>query len=199
MQFNPIHMQRCLAKVAEIVEQYRLTHIAADDPCRSVGNLRHTVETYLQVGVNLIQLPLQRANSVVLGMFIMKSDRTFDICFVADLTPEWKRFVICKELFHILIDQEQYRDMDIAAHVDALTVAFPQDDSRPRPSVVAEFLAEVAAMEFLFPRDRRLQELANTRSVTDIGQRYDVPLLFVERYLSTPFIENLDPDRINAV
>lgn len=200
MNVNLAHLQRCLDKVQEIVVQYRLVHIGSDDPCRSVGNLKTTVETYLNVKVQLFELPLVRESSVVLGMFVMtKADSTYDICYVSDLAEDWKRFVICKELFHILIDQELYRDMDIAAHLDALTIAFPQDDSRPRASVMAEFLAEVAAMEFLFPRARRVVEQANGLTLKQIGLRYQVPLFFVEKYLSAPWMKNLDPVRILAV
>lgn len=199
MLVNPLHLQRCLDKVREIVDQYQLSHIGADDPCRSVGNLKATVETYLDCRIQVLAMPLAAKENVVHGMFIMKGSNSFDICYVSDLEHDWRRFVVCKELFHILLDQESYRDMDILEHVLALTTYFPQDDSKPRASVVAEFLAEVAAMEFLLPRVARLQVLKDSIALATVSSRYHVPLLFVERYLSESWMANLDPATISAV
>lgn len=191
-----------MSKVAEIAHQYTLTHIGADDPRRSVDLLRDTVQTYLGVRVHLFRLPVSAADSVVHGSFAMKPNGEFDICFADGLTIDWLRFVVCKELFHIIIDQESFHDMDIAAHVEALTVAFPDDDSTPRPSVLAEFLAEIAAMEFLFPWAKRRAELVAAGSqrpdIRTILTKYGVPPLMAERYLSDQFIERLDPAVIDA-
>lgn len=197
MIFDRKHYQHCLSKVSEITDQYTIRHIGSDDPRRSVSNLLETVRTYLGVQVRLLELPLKRADSVVLGMFVMRSDTSFDISYVQDLNRCWKRFVICKEAFHILLDQPEYRDMDLQGHVEALTLHFPNDDSRPRASVALELVAEFAAMEFLFPHVRRTEERQRPgdRNLLAIAERYLVPQIFVERYLSTTWMETLDPSR----
>lgn len=198
MLVNPLLLQKCLDKVDEINAQYRLHHLGSDDPWRSVENLRLTVQTDLGKQVTLIELPLSKVSSVVYGMFVMKSEHQFDIVYVRDLDEKMKRFVICKELFHILIDEEQFRDMDIEGHLQALTTAYPRDDFKPRASVLAEFLAEVAAMQFLLPRTCRLEALGRKTPPAAVSDRYGVPLMFVERYMSEEWMRNLDPLVIQA-
>lgn len=178
--------------VRTITDQYKLSANHGNDVYRSVDDLKIVCEAYLGLKIKIFKLNRSQDEGVVFGSYIAKEGNVRDIIFVKDLNYCWQRFVVCKELFHAVMDADEYRDMDIIGHVQALTLAFPDDDSKPRPSVTAEFMAEVAAMEFLFPMERRLTEQKNTGlSIIGVAQRYKIPQKFVERYLSGQFMANL--------
>jgi Zn-dependent peptidase ImmA (M78 family) len=196
MHVSLFHLQRALDKVEAIFGYYRIEHIGWDDPKRSIDHLKVTVEKFLEKKVQLVLLPLNRDQTPVHGAFIMKSETEFDIVYVDGLSPEWKRFVICKELFHVILDREDYRSIDLSEHIDAMISAFPIDGADPEFPVLAEFLAEIAAMEFLLPYAARYRELEAGTPLADVATKYGVPLLFVERYMSSAWLDNLDPERI---
>lgn len=187
-------LNHCLRKAAEIAEQYRLDNIASDDPQRNLESFVETVRRLLGVDVRLLQLQIDKDDSAVYSACVMYEDKHCDVLFVDGLNTCWRRYVVCKELFHIIIDLPEYRNMDIEQHVQELTVAFPDDDSSPEKAAVAEFIAEIAAMEFLFPYQRRQQELERAKGVPDylaIARKYRVPVLFVDRYLSPEWMRAL--------
>jgi hypothetical protein len=185
----------CLDKAREIAEQYKLYNIAGDDPLRAVDKLTKICRTYLEKNIQVWELEINKDDSPVLGSAILlKEENSYDICHVAGLNYCWQRFVTCKELFHAILDEEKYRKMNISEHVDEVTVAFPEIDSTPGDSVIAEALAEIAAMEFLFPYECREREIAARDGNIDcraVAERFKVPLVFVEKYLSQPYMEAL--------
>lgn len=190
----------CLAKVTEFTHQYTLTYLGADDPLRSVDNLLTTCETYLQTEIRLKQLAVHKDESAVLAFYVNSQDpktgkSSFDICYVQGLNHCWTRFVICKELFHVILDKPDYRNMDIGGHIEEVTTSFPDADSEPCNSVAVELLAEVSAMEFLFPYSSRLQELQGELkgNYYAIADKYKVPQVHVERYLSSHYMTILNP------
>jgi Zn-dependent peptidase ImmA (M78 family) len=194
-------LNHCLRKATEIAEQYRLQNIGSDDPQRNLESFVETVRRFLGVDVRLFQLQLDKEDSVVFSACVMYEDKHCDVLFVDGLNTCWRRYVVCKELFHIIIDLPEYRNMNIEQHVQELTVAFPDDDSSPEKAAVAEFIAEIAAMEFLFPYAKRAQELAQAGGTADyaaIARKYRVPVLFVERYLSQEWMRALGDTSLYA-
>lgn len=193
----------CLKKVEEIVEQYKLYHLAADDPQRSTDNLLNTCESYLQTKILLKELEIQKSDSAVLGGYLNVAPKDgapyFEICFVQGLNYCWKRFVICKELFHVILDKEDYRNMDIGGHIEEVTTAFPDPESTPANSVAVELFAEISAMEFLFPYDCRIQELRGELcgNFFAIADKYKVPQVLVEKYLGKAWMEFFAPEALH--
>lgn len=191
---NP-DLNYCLTKAIAITESYLLTHIAADDPQRSVDNLIDTCNSYLNSNITVYELEIAKDEGPVWGAYIAGDDFVH-ICVVQGLNYCWKRFVICKEVFHAILDAEEYRNMSISEHVDEVTVAFPDHESSPSAPVVAEALAEIAAMEFLIPYKQRLLEMETcngTINHLNIAEKYKVPRVLVEKYFSENFMESLKP------
>lgn len=183
----------CIEKANDISQNYAITHLSADDPERSVDNLILTCKTYLQKLIQLIEIDIHKDDSPVWGSCIAL-EKSYDICYVQGLNYCWKRFVICKEVFHAIMDDECYINMAIDEHVDEVTVAFPKNDSKPCSSVTAEWLAEIAAMEFLFPYKERLAEIKFYNDKFNhpvISEKYKVPLVMVEKYISKPYMDVL--------
>lgn len=182
-------LKYCLDKASDISENYKLTHLAADDPQRSVDKLISTCKSYLGKSIQLIEIDIDKNESPIWGSCIAL-EKSYDICYVQGLNYCWKRFVICKEVFHTILDEDHYCNMALDEHIDEVTVAFPKIDSDPCLSVVAEWLAEIAAMEFLFPYKSRLiyDGKVDHRAV---AEKYKVPLVMIEKYLSKPHMNVL--------
>lgn len=187
-------VKACLEKATEIVEQYRIYALHPRD-LRSLDDLQWILATYLERAVDIFDLRIPTDdNRVVRGMFVAKKDGSYMIFRLADLGDRERRFVTCKEMFHVILDSEKCRNMDIIGHLEAAQVSFSIDDSSPDDAVKLEVLAEIGAMEFLFPYSKRLEELAADADNPDFGRiaaHYGVPQVYVEQYLSDHYMAEL--------
>lgn len=193
MLLKPADLVHCLSKVREIEEQYRLQNIGSDDPRRDVGSLVHTVENYLGVKVKILTLDVAKAS--VTGAYIRTSETTAEVLLSHDLNDCWRRFVAAKELFHVVLDLPDYRTMDLVRLVDDVTLTFPNSEAKARDATACEFLAELAAMLFLFPMKEREAVLAqgNSKEIDAfaIATRFKVPKHHVEKSLSKSYMDGL--------
>ncbi|MEJ2790077.1 MULTISPECIES: ImmA/IrrE family metallo-endopeptidase [unclassified Pseudoxanthomonas] len=181
-----------LQKAKEIAEQYKLYTLAADRDARSVDDLVKICGEYLEKTVRIRELNLPAEDRVIRAMFAALADGTFEIYVLAELGERERRFVLCKELFHVVLDQERCRSMDIYRHLEEATASFSTQDSRPNSPVAWEILAEVAAMEFLFPYAERAAILLASNGNPDfsaIARRYGIPQAHIENYLSQPMMD----------
>lgn len=182
----------CLEKAQEVSALCEKKEDFVKEEERNVIVLRDVCRTLLSAKIRLTELEIHKTDSVIYGTCIAMSDGSFDIAYPSDLNYCWKRFVICKELFHALMDQAKYRNMDVEAHLDSVTIAFPDNDSHADLPAVSEFLAEVAAMEFLFPYKLRVFELnCESPEFEDLSKKYRIPQVHIDKYLGAPFMENL--------
>lgn len=195
MHINENYLRAAIAKARDINQQYALRFIHGNDSKKSIDWLLEICRDYLGIeDIDILKLDVPHAGSAVYSMCVMKPNG-YDIALAADLNHCWTRYTICKEVFHILLDEEDYRNLDIAGHTEAVATAFPNDDSEPDKSVEIEFLTEVAAMEFLFPYARRLLELerAGPPNYPAIAMQYRIPQMLVDRYLTKGYMDNLLP------
>ena len=179
----------CLGKAKEILEQYRLYSLHPEVDVRSIDDLKWICGDYLQRQVEVYDLPIEAQNRVVRGLFIALADGTYQVFRLADLGDREKRFVTCKELFHVILDEERCRNMDLWAHLEESQTSLAIEHSEPNSSVKMEIMAEMAAMEFLFPYEKRVEELgrgavANEEFFEALAHKYGVPQIYVEAYLS---------------
>lgn len=188
MYLDEADVVKCLTKAREISEQYDLYVRAADSCLRSVEDLQWICSEYLNKSIEVFDLRIAADDMAIRGMYAAFADGTYHIYLLAELSDRERRFVLCKELFHVLLDEEGCRNMDLIAHVEASATSFTIDESRPTSPVAWEALAEIAAMEFLFPYSKRAAEVAasnNDPDFADIARRYGVPQAYVEQYLTS--------------
>ncbi len=174
-----------------MTEQYKLYSRAAGHTQRSVDDLEWLCGEYLGKTVSVLDLQLAADELAIRGMFAALSDGSYEIYLLADLGERERRFVKCKELFHVVLDDENCRSMDIYAHLELATVAFSVAGSNPESPVACEALAEIAAMEFLFPYAERVEVIERSGGNVDypaIATQYGIPQLYVEMYLSDPMM-----------
>lgn len=183
-------VRHCLDKAAEMTEQYKLYVLAAAGFPRSVDDLLWLCQQYQQKVITMEMLDL--TDRTIIGAHLNLSTN-YVVIVGSNLNYCWQRFVLCKELFHVLLDAPEYRSMSIYEHLEEVKTTFPLIDSRPGPSAVCEAMAEIAAMEFLFPYEARVVELAQNPSpdYLAIAQKYKIPQVFVEEFLSPSYMENI--------
>jgi Zn-dependent peptidase ImmA (M78 family) len=180
-----------------------LYHIGSDSTERSVDNLIFTCSTYLDKKIEKLELDLTKEESPVYGSCLVFPDGNYVICFVNNLNYCWKRFVICKEVFHAVLDDEICHNMDIGSFIDEVMLSLPESmllfsdpNWKASPSATLEMLAEIAAMEFMFPYDSRLAEINGIEdrvNYLEIAEKHKIPQVMVERYLSKTYISFLSP------
>ncbi len=192
MYVSPSELKSCLDKAQELLAICETYPNFKTESERDVFVLQEAASKLLKAPIEIIELDIYRADTPVFGNCMPMSDGSFQINHVSGLSYCWTRFVICKELFHALIDDPKYRRLDVETHLDNLTLAFPDHESKADLASVSEFLTEVAAMEFLFPYKLRLEELATeSPNFKDLSKKYRVPQVHVDKYLGAPYMENL--------
>jgi len=106
-----------------------------------------------------------------------------EIALRADQDDRWKRFVTVKELLHLLIDKEHhfcpYGDQMIEALLQRGLIGLASETQHPNsPPAQSELIAEIAAIEVMYPIDRRSKDLENSK-----GQPLPVRRVALERQM----------------
>jgi Zn-dependent peptidase ImmA (M78 family) len=126
---------------------------------------------------------------------IAHGGNNYEILLAAELSDQSRRLVQAKEIFHILLDEDRYHSMDLYAHVEATAECFRIETSMPKNAVVIEFLAHIAAMEFLFPYRERVKIISQQgdREVDYglVAHKFGIPQIEVEKFLVSSNIEEL--------
>lgn len=193
MRISPTDLVVCINTANEVADEL-LRRSLADVTPRSADMLFEICHELSGKSVEIYELTDKPAEgNWLLGASLLSLDKA-QILLSADLNHCWKRFVLCKEVFHVLLDREEYRNIDIFGHVEEITLSFPLDDSKPNKPVAIEFLAEVGAMELLFPYKWRLIALERDNAdPATLADRYKIPTVLVEKYLGAAYMENLRP------
>ena len=190
----------CINKAKEMAEQYQLYCRGHDNPKRSIEDLHWLCSQYLGKKVTLHDLEVAAPSSEIRGCYMANSDGSFDIFLLTDLGLNERRFVACKEMFHVILDQEQCRSMEIFKHIEtttaSLNVVSQDDEDEPTATspVAWEVLAEAAAMEFMFPYEERVRILETAGDDPDYAEyatRYGIPQYYIESYLAEPMMSQL--------
>lgn len=185
----------CFSKVNEVTEYYRLwAPVGGGHTLKSISGLITAVGPIIPGPLTILELEELVSVSSARAFFLAHKDGGYQIVHLAGQNLCWQRLVLCKELFHVLLDSEETRNIGIAQHLDEFMTSFPDTDLVPGPAVISEWIAEFGAMEFLFPyADRKLILERGNYDSLDIAQRYRVPRVMIERYLSGEYMRNMAP------
>ena len=177
-----------IEKAREIKEIHRLHYLNSDASEKSLTNLLHLCQCYLGKTITAREHHMQHEGQPMRGFFLAFEDGHYEVVLMGGQNRCWKRLVLCKELFHVILDSDEYRDPLISRLIDNAAISFPDPKSRPDLPIVAEMLAEIAAMEYLFPfEDRKLlrNKMSDGETVDfhAIAKRYGIPQVYVESSL----------------
>ena len=125
-------------------------------------------------------------------------DKTATIDVRHNLSDQWKRFVSSKELLHLIID----KDEDMSPYGDETLDKLVRDghigvisQNGDKPPAQSELIAEVAAMELLYPMQNRegdLKLLSDEKtSMRKLSIQYGIPDNFVETAFDTGYLSVL--------
>jgi hypothetical protein len=188
-------LKYCMERTNSLMSQYVMRYVDKNWPVRTVELLKRACQTDLGATVSTgtvdVAIP---AKGSALKAFWIRENGAFHICLTPGQNQCWKRFATCKELFHIIIDKEEYRTTDLLPHIGEMTTARPFSEAAS-PAVIAEHLAEIGAMEYLLPFSCRQAERASVVNgdYMPIAKKYLVPLIKVERFLSDEYMTWLAP------
>lgn len=179
-----------LDKAAEMAEHHHRYVLDGAASRKSIDDLVWIVTTYLLKDVSILEIDIP-ADTGSIRAFMVRYPLRYDIVMLAEKNFCLKRFVLCKELFQVILDDDRFHNVDIYKQMEESALAMMDVKSSPSMNVISEALAEIATIEFLFPYADRI---AITRSLAPgqeadssaIAERYKIPKLWVERALSAP-------------
>lgn len=189
MYMQQEHFSRCLGLARDLADHYKQTVLNGGATYKRMDELLKIIESYLSKKVVVNQL-VREKRSIRAVYFAMK-DGTYEVFLLAGMTEDEERFALCKELFHVVVDIEEYHSTDLYGHVYEVVATFPVENSSPSPSAQSEMLAELAAMEFMFPYEDRKAILSggNNLDMAAIAARYGVPQPYAELYCSDEYMK----------
>jgi Zn-dependent peptidase ImmA (M78 family) len=125
-------------------------------------------------------------------------DKTATVDVRHNLSEDWKRFVAAKELLHLIID----KDEDMSPYGDETLDKLVRDghigiisQNGDKPPAQSELIAEVAAMELLYPIQNRPSDLGDVKaeksSFAKLSIRYGIPPNFIDTVFSEGYRETL--------
>jgi len=191
------HIEFCISKANDMADFHSTL---AKEPLRfprSVDDFQKLCEkkTSLKISVETVGIPVcgPGISTTVRAAFLKEKDG-----YKISMKPEpnicWRRFIQCKELFHVVLDQSQYCTMQIFQHIQRWVVQIPGRTSLPTPATISELMAEISAMEYLFPYIERVSKrktLMTKDDYLEVAKIYKVPSVLVESYLSELSMEYL--------
>ena len=190
MKINRQDLNFCIGKARDISHAYDLK-VFGGEPKRSIDLTLEICTASCGLPIEVWKDDSEHDNQLIKGACVLSPTKA-EILISHHLNHCWTRFTVCKELFHVVLDRDEYRGMDIFKHIEEILLSFPDDDSTPEAPVACEFLAEVAAMEFLLPYSVRESYLqSGNMNAMGIAKLYEIPCMMVERYMSPQFMENL--------
>lgn len=187
-------LQQSIEKSREINEQFKLYSLDSENRVKPVDNLIKLCQEYLKKDIKLYEHKIPHTGQPIRGFYLAYPDY-YEIVLLGEQNFCWRRLVLCKEIFHIILDDEEYQNKDIGRLIDEATITLPiyKNDADPILPMQAELFAEIAAMEFLFPYNERKSILNKSQSPDYmlIAEQYKIPRFLVEKYLSKSAMNSL--------
>lgn len=204
MEFTPRQIKTCLEMAQNLREAYFHSFHSSSHTHISVNSLLDMVRNTHGKNVILSFHDDSYVDHHIYSLLYVDKDGSYHICLMSGMTNCWNRFSLCKELFHVMLDEEKVRNSSLVDHLKDFRSSIIDSDNGGMESSKNEFLTEFAAMQFLFPYAKRLDCLVEIERRTasgeskkeifkDIATRLRIPRLLTEDYLGKEFIDLFDP------
>lgn len=180
---------RILNKVRVAREHLDKTWPPKDACVLSVMDFHWAVEDIYGLKVEMLKVSFRADH--VRGKVERYNNGTARVLIRADQSAEFLRFVTVKELCHLIIDEE---DDWSSAGVETIRGLLKEWDlirenghghTEPSEPLQSEKLAEIAAIEMMYPRQFRSHDLAKIvakeTTVQKIAMQHDVPAYVIEQ------------------
>lgn len=100
-------------------------------------------------------------------------------------------------MFHILLENPEYENYDLDQQITQTILEFPEIEQCSPQVIQDEWLAEYAALEFLFPYQERkkILQMASDEMThidySEVAERYKIPKKLVEIYLTEGYMNSI--------
>jgi hypothetical protein len=168
-----------LNEVFNIEELLRNHYRSSGNADKSDADLLDVCSRYLSKKINVLNHASPWAGGPILA-FIVSYPTKFDICLLGQLNYCYSKFALCKELFHVIIQNPEFMSIDSDSTIE-------QCSAGGLLSEVAgsEFVAEIAAMEYVFPFQERVKVFQSGNvDIEALAHERKIPKLLLERYLT---------------
>ncbi|WP_377191026.1 hypothetical protein [Ruegeria meonggei] len=166
---------------AKRVDHYYWMHTDGDFGQVSIENIQRIIEILTSTKIEKFELD---HDSRFHRAFVERFDegRTSKIYVMASENPSWKRFSSVKEMCHVLIDEPGDFQPDPCKTIHELKDGAIIFDENAAPETESEGLAEIIAMELIYPLDYRREDREKLKegiSLEDIARERVVPAKYV--------------------
>lgn len=189
MRFTLDDLLLTLEVAAEVSEAYDLYVLNAKSRPRTTDDLVWVCTQVLNKQITIVELDLDVTGRNVEAVCIALEDGSYEVGVLAGLTPDEERFVVCKEIFHVLLDREECRNINLYDHIASTLDAAEDDLSIPNRAAAAEELAVIGALEFIFPyaaREALINAADGRIDAEDLAAQYSIP----QRLIDTVFVDS---------
>ena len=146
-----------------------------------VPALRKYVEQCSGLTISLQKRNLNQAHTR--GLILRYTDRA-TIVVGHELNHCWRRFVICKELMHLLVDvKPECFTTDPVAQLAKILMG----DGVHGAHIESEAYAIVAALEFMLPKGHRPANCKDATEALSIAERFKLPRMWVDFFYGTAY------------
>lgn len=194
--------QTLIKKVQEIKEDQKLYCL---DPNRipvSLDDIVYVVKEKYEVSISVSYVDFE--GEYLRGM-LERSDKHVDIYIRESQIESWQRFIIVKEIGHIVIDEPEDWAIDPVNTIDGVLLhsvlgsSKDDEENNAPPEVQSERLATVAAAELLFPYELRAAartQLQNGEiSMRRLALDFEIPDSVVSWILSDTYMAIIEKVR----
>ena len=196
MLIKRTHIQMCYDLVQSQHVNFNLQNKHPKGDIRSVDDfVEFCKEQYADFSIVELRLPF--SGQPVYGSMI-QDDNGYHIIELKGLNTCWKRFVLCKESFHIILDigdkERIFKNSNWDEQVEKTLLSIPDVENSTEDCAAVELLAEICAMELLFPYSSREGWLSE--SIDDVAEAVKLPKILIEKYLSKSIMNSLNPSNL---
>lgn len=182
----------------ELDEMLWMSGTGATFPYLSVDQFRDLVADRTAVAIRLRTIDVE--TKAVYGFIERWEEAGNKACIyiVKNIPPRWKRFVGVKELCHLVLDNKDDWSPDGADTLQRLTftVGITDIDALENRAFRSENVAEMAAIELLYPHEDRRQHvadiLAKKTDVPTIAAKYRLPEVIIQMVLTPAYLSMCD-------
>jgi Zn-dependent peptidase ImmA (M78 family) len=184
-----IKMIQCFVWAGRVNHYYWLYTDADDtDGSVSVENLQIIIGR--KAGLHITKRLVDFEGTTLRGNIERYEDHAI-INVRASQSENWQRFTVVKELCHVLLDTADDWSTDVVETIAGL-LAFSRLTGDESPAIRSEKLAEVMALELIYPLEERREDRAFIQAggkVSDLADKRKVPPLWIERGISDWYYE----------
>lgn len=191
MLIDSEEIKRVLKKV-RVAREYLAEAWPPEDACiLSVMDFHAAVQKIYDIEIGMTKVSFQAEH--LRGMVERNEGKPSQVWVRASQTPEFLRFVTVKEICHLMIDEKDDWSSDGIETIKgllrewALTGENGTGHENPSDPLMSEMLAEIAAIEMMYPREFRAADVAKVANgettVEKIALQHDLPPYAIEQAL----------------